>query len=436
MNTATLGIKKRPRPAAEAGHYTGQREETVARAFPLLRAVPARSKTSVQNSPVPPITVNVQHDLATAADGWSAFEQTANGTLYQAHLWCRSWMETVGVNLRVKPVIVTGQDATGDIMFLLPLQIRRRYGVAVLEWLGAPHGNYGHGLYAPRFAAMARAWFDENFAHVLGLAGDFDAISLREMPEHLQGAANPLAGHFNLKGANRSYNLQLCRGFEELHARKRDGEDRRSARRKLRMLEDKGTVEFGLPTTPADLHLTLDTMFRHQELRLAERGVHGVFGPHERQFVHRLAELQNPDRPILAPYTLKLNGEVLAVLLGGVHHSGYWALISSLAPGDHRKLSPGDLALRKTIEACCGQGLGWIDFSSGDSQYKQSWADNVVELRSIIGGRTMKGLAFAAALAAHETVKRAVKRSPAMMAAIGRLRTALRGRPAVRPSSN
>lgn len=436
MNTAALGIKKRPRKADVAGPYTPQREETVARAAPHLRAVPSRNETFPRKPPVLPITVIVQHDIGKAAESWSNFERVAAGTLYQTQVWCQAWIETIGVHLRVKPVVVTGRDAAGEIMFLLPLQIRRRYGVAVLEWLGAPHGNYGHGLYAPGFLPIARAWFDDNFTAVLDQAGPFDAISLREMPSHLHGAGNPLAGHFNLKGANRSYDVRLNPSFDQFYAAKRDGEDRRSARKKLKLLEERGHVEFGLPATAEELHATLDIMFHHQEIRLSERGIHGVFGPHERQFIHRLAGLQHPEKPILAPYTLRIDGQVLAVLLGGLHQNGYWALISSMAPGDYRKLSPGDLALRKTIEACCNRGLGWIDFSSGDSQYKQSWADNVIQLRSIVRGRTFQGLVFAGALALHESLKRLLKQSPVMMAAIGRMRVALRGRAAVRPTSN
>lgn len=427
MSIAAFGMKQRPGKGPGADLYPKPREQSLSPRRSSGKSRSAAAANPAIESSGQPIALAVHHSLEAAAAQWQAFEADAWGTLYQSYLWCRAWMETAGVAVRVRPVIVTGHDSSGRMQFLLPLQLRRTFGVAILEWLGAPHGNYGHGLFRPAFLPEARQWFDVNWQAVLDVAGPYDAVSLREMPMQLQGQPHPMAGCFNLRGPNRSYAMVLAPDFVPFYAAKRSGEDRRAARKKEKALAQIGTVEFGLPSGKPALHATLDTMFRQQESRLAERGVHGVFGPVERAFIHRLADLQDESTPVLLPYELKLNGEPLAILLGGRFCGTYWALISSLAATNLRRMSPGDLALRRTVEACCQTGLSHIDFSSGDSRYKQSWADDVIDLHALLAGRTFKGLAYAGIRAAGLILKRSIKDSPALLALANALRRKLRG---------
>jgi CelD/BcsL family acetyltransferase involved in cellulose biosynthesis len=121
--------------------------------------------------------------------------------------------------------------------------------------------------------------------------------------------------------------------------------------------------------------------------------------------------------------------------MGGLHGGTFWALISSLAPGDLRKYSPGDLALRRTILDCCAKGLERLDFSAGDSRYKLNWSDEVVQLHAIVGARTLRGLLFAALFAIRQGVKSAIKGSPVLMSAAITARRLLFGRKPATPTS-
>ncbi len=374
------------------------------------------------------LRIRVHTAIGTALSQWQTFEKEAAGTFYQTSLWCRAWADTAGASFKVAIRVMVAENDAGEIQFILPLQIRRRQGVAVLEFLCSPHNGYGYGLYDRAFLPEAAAWFAAHWSAVLALAGPVDAVALNDMPDRLLGARHPLAAHFNLKGANPSFAMRLTADFDSIHKRKRDGEDRRMARKKEQSLAQLGEVTFGLPAGRAGLHRTLDQMFEQQENRLAERGVRGVFGPRERQFIHRLAELQDENNPVLAPYRLTCGGEVLAIMLGGLHGGGYWALISSLAPGPARKLSPGDLALRRTIAACCEAGLSFLDFSAGDQPYKRAWADDTILLRTALQAVTFKGLAWTVLMGARLWIKRRIKSSPLLMPLSAGLRRMVFGR--------
>jgi CelD/BcsL family acetyltransferase involved in cellulose biosynthesis len=389
-------------------------------------------------TPPRPLTLPRDFDLvfdidAIAAD-WRRFETEAIGSLYQTYLWCRAWQDTVGAALGTEPVIVVLRDADGDMLALLPLQIRRRHGLRILEWLASSSNNYGFGLYHARFAARAGEWLRLNWPEIVRRIGRIDAVALRDNPDRLSGHVNPMDGMFTTRGANRSYALTLQDDYASLYAARREGESRRAARKKDRALSRLGSVSFGLPASLADTHATLEQMFKLQECRLAEHGIRNVFSAEERAFIHRLADLQDPDKPLLAPYTLKLDGDVIATFLGGLHGETFWALISSLGAGPQRKCSPGDAALRGSIEACCKAGLKTYDFSAGASRYKLNWADVTIQLHDIIAPVTLRGLAYAWPLRVAIAGKRTIKENPALLDQIGRARRLVFGKSPVRPT--
>lgn len=429
MKSAALGIDPAGKGWARRAFYRPGHERTLSRFAPIGDAGSRRTLAG----PVcfSGLAIQVHHAIEPALPLWQAFEAEAAGTFYQSSLWCRAWVDTVGLDLKVAPRIVVGRDNAGQVRFILPLQIRRRQGVDVLEFLCSPHNGYGYGLYHKDFLPSAAAWFEDHWADVLALAGRFDAVALDQLPDRLLGSGHPLTGQFNVKGANPSFTTALGVDFEALHKRKRDGEDRRVVRKKEAALAQLGPVSFGVPHGKADFHATLDLMFEQQKGRLAERGVHGVFGPRERRFLHRIADLQDDDRPVLAPYRLVCGDEVLAIMLGGVFGGGYWALISSLAAGASRKHSPGDLALRRTIAACCATGLDFIDFSAGDSTYKRAWADETIQLHNVHRAVTLRGLAWTIPIVAGLGIKRFIKSSPVLMPVMAELRRMACGKPAL-----
>jgi CelD/BcsL family acetyltransferase involved in cellulose biosynthesis len=428
LRIADFGITARPKIGRARRVYAQAHEKTVA-PVPANRPRRLATLTKTATPAGAPLKLSLHKRIEDIEALWRDFEKTGHTTLYQTCLWCRAWVETAGKAARADPRIVVGTAASGEPMFILPLQIRKRWGVTVLEWLGAPHNGYGFGLFAPSFMDSARGWFAAHWPEIVELAGPCDAVALTDMPERLEGTPHPFSDLFNVAGANRSYGMTLEANFETVYTAKRSGETRRHDRRKFDALKAKGDVSFGLPSGRAATHETLSSMFIQQEQRLAEHGVHGVFGAVERAFIHRLADLDDESDPVLLPYRLSFNGEIQAVMLGARHGGTFWALISSLGAHDLRKYSPGDLALRKTIEACCQAGLQRFDFAAGDTSYKLHWADETVGLHAQIRAANFRGLPFVMALAASISLKRLIKKSPASRRLLESLRTALFGRP-------
>ena len=187
-------------------------------------------------------------------------------------------------------------------------------------------------------------------------------------------------------------------------------------------------MTFGLPLTPEDYDFTLATMFSDQEKRLSEFGVHNVFDQDERRFIFDLAMVTTSEGSFLRPYTLRIDGETQAVMLGAYFKNTYWALVSSLAEGKSRKLSPGDYALRRMIKALCEDGTQKLDFSAGDTAYKLHWSDERIKLFLVLRGNTLKGICAALFMLLREKSKRFVKRTPLINSVAFAARRLLAGR--------
>lgn len=377
---------------------------------------------------VPGIAVEMTNDMAALEAEWLGFQDRAAGTFFQTYQWCSAWMASAGAAAGAEPIIVTGRDPSGDLLFILPFCARRRLGCRVLEWMGGQQMTYGYGLYDRRFLRRAPAWFAAEGWTVLAQMKGIDAIDLADMPAVWEGHEHPMTSWFSFAGRNLSYVLRLGQDYETVYARKRSGETRRGNRKRDAKLLKAAKIEVGLPKDRAETHQLIEEMFEQQKSRLAESGIHGVFNAQERQFVHRLIDLPDHMQPILLPYYMKADGELEAVALGGHYGGGYWALISSLGSPRLRRYSPGDALLRRTIEACCGRGLKFFDFSTGSFDYKLAWADEQIKLFHGVRGLTVQGYVWALQRCLALATKRFIKRTPLLWSTLARARRAAFGK--------
>ena len=373
------------------------------------------------------IAINVGRDVRPLETEWLRFQDQAAGTFFQTYQWCSAWLETAGAAQNATPLIVTGRDPAGALIFLLPFCVRRRQGCRVLEWMGGQQMTYGYGLYDRAFLHDAASWFATQGWAVLSNLEGIDAIDLAEMPARWEGHEHPLLSWFSFAGPNCSYVLRLDGDYETTYARKRSGETRRGNRKRDAKLFKAAKIEVGPPRDRTEAHRLIEEMFEQQSSRLAESGIHAVFDAHERQFVHRLIDLPDHMQPVLLPCCMKADGELEAVALGGLHGGGFWALISSLGSPRLRRYSPGDALLRRTIETCCGMGLTFFDFSSGSFDYKLAWADEEIRLHHTVRGLTPSGYAWASMRLARLAIKRFVKRTPLVWSTVLKARRSLFG---------
>lgn len=373
-------------------------------------------------------TITVHNDLKELVGQWRRLQTTAFGTIFQTYDWLTAWVETVGGHGAIEPVVVVGRGFDGTLAFILPFQISRHGTADVLEWLGGQHSNYQAGLFAKAWLAdITRDQFLEVWNRAISALPRFDAIRFTDQPEVWEGMRNPLTHLPNHPSANTSFLLALKPDFESLYKEKRSSSTRRSSRKRDRRLAETGPVEFHQAGTEAELERIVTTLLEQKIPHMEEIGVGDIFGPRFDDFLLRLGTAEtNPDTPLFCHY-LTCGQQVLATVIGAVFRGRYYGLLLSMTDGPLKRHSPGELALRKAIEACCAGGLKEFDLSQGHADYKLAWADDVIEQFDTIIGYTVAGRIYAVRERLALSLKRTIKTSPKLWSVAQTVRRHLHG---------
>jgi len=375
------------------------------------------------------IRLELYEDISSLKDQWRALQERAFCTFYQTYEWCVSWQNTIGKVRGFSPAVVAGFNSENELVFVLPFGLQKRLGCKVLMWLGTGEMTYGMGVFCPTFLNSQNHTLSTFWPGIVKTAGSPDLINLVRQPVTWQGQKNPLSFLFSTQSANSSFTLQLDPDFDELYGRKRSSSTRRGNRKRDKKLLAAGDVKFGLPQTLSDNEEILEKMQHQQAARLSKRGITGLDAPEIKDFLFALNKFSDQNSSaFLLPYHLKVDGHVVAVMLGASFQNSYWALVASLTSSSNlQKFSPGDYALRQTIKTLCECNYSQFDFSAGDSEYKRHWSDKDISLYETMRINKLKAAPLGLIKLATAISKRAIKNNKSVFSAFSKLRTRLLG---------
>lgn len=378
------------------------------------------------------ISVGCFTSLETCQSDWIRLQKNALGTFYQTFEWCQAWQKKIGVQSNIQPVIIVGKSAEGKTLFLLPLQIRKRFGFAVLEWLTQPENNYGQGLFCNSFDEKDwQIWFDKNMVAVLARVPNYDLATLINMPDRVLGRVNPLATLNTFVSADQSFLTRLQPNFEKLQEAKRTSRSISKIRRRDERLAELGHLEVQISTRGQIALTSLKEALQHKEFQLAELGVHQFATQDLNTFFGDLVEKADEPNAALHIFRLQQSGKTISALVGASYAGTFWLMILSMSRDGPLQFSPGDYILRRSMAWACENNLQYYDFGMGQSQYKEIWADEEVQLYNYFAAKTLKGLPLAALFMFYNVAKRLIKKTPFLKSVFFQLRKWLRGKKAV-----
>ena len=373
-------------------------------------------------------SIAVFKSISEAEPDWLGLEPHSFLTYYQSFAWCKNWFETIGKNLKIQPIIVIGKSSDGLAQFLLPFQIRRRFGLDVLEWLTQPENNYGHGIFNHSISDREWCdWFKKNIYQILTLLPRFDVIAFGNMPNFLFGYQNPLATLNRFKSANHSFVTKLASDFDSLQESKRSLRSISKMRRRDERLAEAGELTIEVSSFGAVAANAIAQSLANKSSQLEEIGVRDFPTESLSAFFSALVAKESQNLQGLYVFRLAQAGKTISSLIGGIYSKTFWLMILSMPADAPRQFSPGDYILRKSIAWSCEHGLTHYDFSNGHSNYKELWADNEVELFDYFAAKTFKGLPLAAILLAAATLKRIIKNQPQLKSFFFSARQILKG---------
>ncbi|MCP5081881.1 MAG: GNAT family N-acetyltransferase [Alphaproteobacteria bacterium] len=363
---------------------------------------------------------------------WLELQETGWVTPYQSFDWVNTWQTAVSDLTGEDVRIVTIRDDAGQLHGIFPLVVELAWGTRVLRWLASSQINYGMPVMSDAFANKVAEDAEWLFAELLNTLDGVDAIHLDKQPATWRGTPNPLADLFTDTGANSTYLFDLEPDYDELYRHKRSKSTRRNNKRRDVKLQKFGDLEFRLPADREEALRVIKTLFSFVETRLSEKGIKDPYGPMSKTFYLALSQLPETAQLQLSPYFLTVGDEVVSVMMGSEFQGVFSGLVCSITDGPQKEFSPGDAALRRTIEACCKKGLAKFDFSAGHSDYKMHWAEEVIPLHDTLHAISGGGYKYVAIARPGLSTKRLIKRSDWLWRTIKQARKL--GAPAKSPS--
>lgn len=383
------------------------------------------------------VRLAIHDDLAAVERDWRAFEKIADGTVFQSYDWVSLWQQHIGRRNGVQPIVVTGHDRQGQMLFLLPLGIEHGGLARRLTWLGTLLCDYNGPLLAPDFGARVdAARFRELWSAICGrLQGHpqycFDVVHFDKMQRVVGSQPNPFVGLGVIPHANGAYVTRLGADWESFYAEKRSSATRRRDRTKRKKLGEFGEVKFVTAQDTQELSSTLETLMDQKSKAFAVMGVTNLFAlPGYSDFYHALSRMQG----FVHVSRLDVGAQVAAANLGLIFRGSYYHLLASYNGGELSKFGPGAAHLHDLLRYAMERSCQAFDFTIGDERYKQEWSDGHIVLFDHISPATVRGCIAAAKLYAVGRAKHFIKQNPALWnmaykvrAAIGPVIKRLRG---------
>jgi CelD/BcsL family acetyltransferase involved in cellulose biosynthesis len=388
-----------------------------------------RGQSHAQNAGWMDIALDVSSDIRALEPVWREFEAHADGTVFQSYDWLSCWQQHIGALTAAVPAIVTGRDASGALVFLLPFAIERQGFIRRLTWLGVDLCDYTGPLLAGDFTRRFGersfpALWDRILASVRTTAGlRFDYVDLPKMLERVGTQPNPfftLPTRANPSGA---WVATLGAEWEAYYAATRSGPTRKKERKQLKQLGEHGEVVFAEASEPEAVREVVEKLLDYKSAAFHRMGVTDSMAQPGYRAFYRDFTTRLSARQVAHITHLDIGGKVVAASLGLRHRGDYCLVLSSYENGALARLGPGRAHLNDLIRYAVEHGFRRFDFTIGDEPYKRDWADVTVLPRDHLAQASVVGSAIVFSRLGFLTLKRFIKQTPALWSAFLKLRS-------------
>ena len=352
--------------------------------------------------------IRTEGQLAESGEGWDDLVRAASRpSPFMLHDWVLEWWRHYGNGGDLAVGLATRD---GRLVAALPLCVRKRSGLRVLEFLGGQASALGDLLLAEgEPLSTARRVADLTLQSPRDYADLFGLPANSHLVEALGGAKLRLIERVEAPV------LDLTDGWDAVYAEKTSSKKRNFHRRRRRQLAEQGTaVTVECARTIEELEAALEAAFTLHERRWSGRPDGSGFAtPVGRRFnraatralaeqgIPRIVTLKLDDRPIAFHYFFMLANRMCVYRL---------AFDPDLA-----KFSPGLLNTLDAIEIAAEEGAQRVEFLGGDERYKLELADRLEPMYEGLGlAATARGRVVVAARLAAIQGRRRLKRSPAL----------------------
>ncbi|MGI9352132.1 MAG: GNAT family N-acetyltransferase [Rhizobiaceae bacterium] len=322
-------------------------------------------------------------EIASHKQDWLALEAVSKEGFdyFQTFDWCAGWCSKFAKgetddSTSVPQVYVLKVD--GQVALIWPLmKVQARSGLAFLESLTEPLGQYANVLFNPKLVDFGIGrWVWENIKSNCGV----DAISLNHYPE-----SSFIADVIGNEGVDETiqyvssvFDFSLIQNWEAYIASLNKNQRKQRGRR-VRKLEALGELKFEVYFKENDEYRQLvDQAIEMKRLWLIETNRHSqsLFEDASKLFLSGLggegSSFESGEGPVVQ--VVKLDGKPIAIEIGMLRDGHYYSYLGAIDL-EYSSYSPGKVQMEMTQKWAYDYGIRMFDFLSDPSDYKKSWTN-------------------------------------------------------------
>ncbi|MEM9277647.1 MAG: GNAT family N-acetyltransferase [Pseudomonadota bacterium] len=326
---------------------------------------------------------------SVSSEGFDYFQ-----TFDWCHGWCKEFTQQDENNSSSSIPSVYALFANNKAVMIWPLmKVRSRNGLSFLETLSMPLGQYSNLLFEKDFvdAGLARQVWET----IKGSSG-VDAVSLTNYPancfmaevlkdEGVEEIVEQVSSILDFSGIEswESYFASLSKS------------QRKERNRKLKKLEAMGSLTFEVHFHDGEMFSELVKTavdMKREWLRVTSRHSQALFEQESKKFLSALtlldAESSSGEGPVVQ--SLNLDGAPIAIELGMLRNRHYYSYLGAINL-DWADYSPGKVQIEMSQKWALENGVEKFDFLSDPSDYKKSWSNLWVPVKTRYFSVTARG---------------------------------------------
>lgn len=298
--------------------------------------------------------------------------------VFNEHRWLESFWKT-HANTELRPLVVVLYEAD-RLISAWPLQISRKAGLSVLQWLSQPIAQYGGPLIAHDQDVDSICWRVVEHLGKLNVADVFQLSGLLADAPYTVALSNlceqvSVAQSFSL-------NTGAYANWDAYHASQKKSA-RRARRKRFHKFNRAGDVSFDIIQFSPDATKGMLTALQWKREWLVENRIPNAALEGNR-FEDFLKSVLASDvhNAVWVVGVLSLDSKPVAIEIGA-HQKDYYASFLSAYDKSHAKFSVGKIQLELMIKWAVENNISTFDLLVNEGQYKGDWTDtqrNVLQL--------------------------------------------------------
>ncbi|MBR0710620.1 GNAT family N-acetyltransferase [Bradyrhizobium liaoningense] len=291
-------------------------------------------------------------------------------TAFQHPLWLHCLYTRLASHAGATPLVVVARHrASGALAMVLPLLRVRRGPIRTVEFADLRVSDYLAPVCSPQVFAELLGDADA-CAEIRHLVRPFDLLRMTKLPDGRLPIENLLGTPRRVAMDSNAYATVLVAPFEQWRASAMDRSYQKELAKKYRQLQKKGALSFSCCDDSASILDALDVMRKFRGPRFQSQGDGDLLQRPEYYDFYSDVAVRGLGS-FVRLYAMKMDGEVIAAVLGLHHRDSYLVIMSAFDIAGYKSQSLGALMFEQVARDCIERGDQMLDFTIGDEPYKK-----------------------------------------------------------------